>query len=507
MTAARTAEPRNPYLDDFLAPVYTEVAATDLRVTGSIPEHLDGRYLRNGPNPAAEVDPATYHWFTGDAMVHGVALRGGQARWYRNRWVRTPAVCAALGESRPAGLDPRAGMLSVGPNTNVLTHAGRTLALVEGGGANYRLTDDLDTVGTCDFDGTLAGGYTAHPHRDPATGELHAVSYSFARGRTVQYSVIDARGRARRTVDIEVAGSPMMHDFSLTDKYVVIYDLPVTFDPAQVLPSAMPRWLGAPARLALQSLMGRVRVPSPIAAMINRNPKPSDRMPYAWNAGYPARIGVMPRAGGNKDVRWFDIDPCYVFHPLNAYSEIRSDLAGAEVLVLDVVRYPRMFDRDRRGPGDSRPTLDRWTINLATGAVGTECRDDRPQEFPRINEALLGSRHRFGYSVGMDGGYLSGGAAKMATALYKHDYATGSSEVAPLDPDLLIGEMSFVPNPGDTASTGAEDDGILMGYGYHRGRDEGRLLVLDAQTCEPMATLHLPQRVPMGFHGNWAPTA
>jgi carotenoid cleavage dioxygenase-like enzyme len=111
----------------------------------------------------------------------------------------------------------------------VLTHAGRTLALIEGGVTNYELTDELDTVGTCDFDGTLAGGYTAHPHRDPHTGELHAVPYSFAHGRTVQYSVIDTRGRARRTVDIEVSGSPMMHDFSSTDKYVVIYDLPLTF--------------------------------------------------------------------------------------------------------------------------------------------------------------------------------------------------------------------------------------------------------------------------------------
>src|SRR3984957_7010183 len=245
VNTAVTAAPANPYLDDFLAPVSTEVTATDLAVTGHIPDFLDGRYLRNGPNPVAEVDPATYHWFSGDAMVHGVALRDGQAQWYRNRWVRTAPVCAALGEPAPTGLDPRAGMLSVGPNTNVLSHAGQTLALVEGGGANYRLNDDLDTVVTCDFDGTLAGGYTAHPHRDPATGELHAVSYSFARGHTVQYSVIDTQGRARRTVDIEVSGSPMMHDFSLTEKYVVIYDLPVTFDPGQVLPASVlraPRW-------------------------------------------------------------------------------------------------------------------------------------------------------------------------------------------------------------------------------------------------------------------------
>ena len=98
-----------------------EVTATDLKVTGHIPEHLNGRYLRNGPNPAAEVDPATYHWFTGDGMVHGVALRDGEARWYRNRWVRSAAVCRTLGEPAPTRIDPRAGMLGLGANTNVLT--------------------------------------------------------------------------------------------------------------------------------------------------------------------------------------------------------------------------------------------------------------------------------------------------------------------------------------------------------------------------------------------------
>jgi carotenoid cleavage dioxygenase len=306
----------------------------------------------------------------------------------------------------------------------------------------------------------------------------------------VQYSVIDTQGRARRTVDIEVSGSPMMHDFSLTDKYVVIYDLPVTFDPVQALAGSVPRWLQLPARLVMQSLIGRVRVPSPITTMINRDPKHSDRLPYAWDPGYPARIGVMPREGDNNQVRWFDIEPCYVYHPLNGYSEMRD---GAEVLVLDVVRYDRMFDRDRRGPGETPPTLDRWTINLTTGAVTTECRDDRPQEFPRMNETLLGGKHRFGYTVGA---YF----ADRMSGLYKHDFATGSSMKAPLDAELLLGEMSFLPNPDATA----EDDGILMGYGYHRRRDEGQLLLLDAQTCESVATVHLPQRVPMGFHGNWA---
>ena len=502
MTSTQTAATPNPYLEGFLAPVGAEVTATDLEVTGHIPEHLDGRYLRNGPNPVEEVDPATYHWFTGDGMVHGVALRDGKAAWYRNRGVRSPSVCAALGEPMPGRLNPRAGMLSLGANTNVLTHAGKTLALVEGGVANYELTDELGTVGLCDFDGTLPGGYTAHPHRDPATGELHAVSYSFARGRTVQYSVIDTAGRARRTVDIEVSGSPMMHDFSLTDKYVVIYDLPVTFDPVQVLPASVPRWMQLPARLVMQSLIGRVRMPTPISSMINRDRRHAVGFPYAWNPNYPARIGVMPREGDNNDVRWFDIEPCYVYHPLNAYSEMRD---GTEVLLLDVVRYSRMFDRDRRGPGDTQPTLDRWIVNLTTGAVSTECRDDRSQEFPRINETLLGSRHRFGYAVGIEDGFLAAGGPELRTPLYKHDYATGSSTVAKLDNGLSIGEMSFVPNPSADPRNTAEDDGILMGYGYHRGRDEGQLLLLDAQTLESVATVHLPQRVPMGFHGNWAP--
>ncbi|MEO6794946.1 MAG: carotenoid oxygenase family protein [Mycobacterium sp.] len=498
MTAAEIDQSINPYLEDVLAPVRIEMTATDLRVTGRIPDYLDGRYLRNGPNPVAEVNPATYHWFTGDPMVHGVALGDGRARWYRNRWVRTPAVCAALGEPTSAAISPRDGMLSVGPNTNVLGHAGKTVALVEGGVANYELTEELDTVGTCDFDGTLAGGYTAHPHRDPVTGELHAVSYSFARGNTVQYSVIDTGGRARRTVDIEVTGSPMMHDFSLTDKYVVVYDLPVTFDPGAVLPARMPRWLKTPTQRLLGNLVGRVRVPSPVAAMVNRDSRPPAGLPYAWNPGYPARIGVMPREGEPR-VRWFDVEPCYVFHPLNAYSDISP--AGQELLVLDVVRYAKVFDADRRGPGDAPPALDRWTINLDTGAVNTELRDDRPQEFPRINETLLGAKHRFGYTVGIDGGFIGDTQAQMSTVLYKHDYASGSTTTAPLDPQLVFGEMSFVPSPGGSA----EDDGILIGMGHHRGDDEGRLLILDAATCEPLATVHLPQRVPMGFHGNWAP--
>ena len=309
-------------------------------------------------------------------------------------------MCAALWASRAAtARNLRAGMQSLGANTNVLAHAGKTLALVEGGVANYELTDELDTVGPCDFDGTLSGGYTAHPHRDPHTGELHAVSYSFARGQTVQYSVIDTDGHARRTVDIEVSGSPMMHDFSLTDKYVVLYDLPVTLRPHAGVAEE-----DAPVDAASGPDRGRSRrragpVPGPIAAMFNRNEQPAYQLPYAWNPKYPARIGVMPREGGNNDVRWFEIEPCYVYHPLNAYSEMRD---GHEVLVLDVVRYdadvrPRPARARRRhahpGPLDDQPGHrrgDHRTPRRPFAGVSPDQRDPAGQPAP----LRLHRRHR-----------------------------------------------------------------------------------------------------------------
>src|SRR4030088_2630346 len=135
----------NRYLEGNFGPVQQEGTVTELPVSGAIPDHLDGRYLRNGPTPLGRADPDTYHWFMGDGMVHGVRLRDGRAEWYRNRWVRSPEVARALGET-PARFNHRAGGAALGANTNVIAHAGRTLALVEGGVANYELTDELDTV-------------------------------------------------------------------------------------------------------------------------------------------------------------------------------------------------------------------------------------------------------------------------------------------------------------------------------------------------------------------------
>jgi len=424
---------------------------TDLAVTGTIPDELTGRYLRNGPNPVTAPDPDQYHWFVGDGMVHGLRLDGGQARWYRNRWVRSAAVADALGEPQHPG--PVNGDMDFAPNTNVIGHAGRTFAIVESGARPYELTDDLQTIGPCDFGGTLDGGYTAHPKRDPRTGELHAVSYFWGWGNKVQYTVIDRDARVSSSRFIETTGSPMVHDMSLTERYAVVYDLPVVFD----LDAAMA----------------------------------GTAMPYFWDDEYPARLGLVPRDGG--EVRWVDVEPCYVFHPMNAYDD------GDDV-VIDVVHWSRMFERGHRGPWESpTPSLRRWTVDTAAGKVREELRDDHDQEFPRVDERLVGRRHRYGYSAVS----VAGADGRDHGGVLKHDTQTGTSEILDLGADAGQNEAVFVPRAADAA----EDDGWLLCLTYDADVDRSKLVIHHAQDLHagPVATVELPVRVPFGFHGNWIP--
>jgi len=446
----------NRYLQDNFAPVTEELTALDLDVTGRIPDHLDGRYLRTGPNPASDPGPG-YHWFVGEGMVHGVRLEGGRARWYRNRWVR------------PRGDD-------FAPNTNVLEHAGRTLALVEAGAQPYELTHDLETVGPCEL-GTVTGGYTAHPHEDPVTGELHAISYCWSRGNLVDYSVVGTDGRVRHQAEIEVTGSPMIHDCALTEHYVVVYDLPVTFDLEMVSggPPRPLRHLPTTDRLIDQTLRTGTTRP----------------MPYSWDADYPARIGLLPREGSGGDVRWFEIDPCYVFHTLNAYEE------GTDV-VIDVVRHDRMFATDFTGPNEGPAYLTRFTVDTVAGKVREHRFDEHSQEFPRYDERLTGRRHRFGYAVG-----VAREALVPVDAVLKHDVVAGTTIERRLGAGRQASEFCFVPHDEDAA----EDAGVLMGYVFDPATSRSDLVLLDAETLDDVAAVHLPGRVPAGFHGNWAPTA
>ena len=443
-------ERSNPFLEGNLAPVHEEITAFNLEVTGTLPPELDGRYLRNGPNPIGEVNRAKYHWFTGHGMVHGLRLRDGKAEWYRNRWVRNNDVADLLNESHPPS-DWPADHGQFAANTNVIGHNGQTFAIVEAGAPPIELSYELDTVRISNLGGTLPHAYSAHPKRDPLTGELHVMTYYWGWGNQVQYLVVGTDGRVRRHVDIPTAGGPMIHDIAFTQKYVLVFDLPTVFN----LDAAMS---GA-------------------------------GLPYYWDHNYQARIGLLPREGNADDVKWIDIDPCYIFHPMNAYDD------GDEV-VLDAARHEKMFDKERRGPSEGPPTLDRWRLNVVTGTHTYERIDDRPQEFPRINESLVGLRHQFGYCAGVGSNFAQDTLIKVNLDTRQVEARTDTSRYG-------YGEPVFIPRDGASS----EDDGYVMALRLDHETDKSDLAIFDAQaiTDDPIAVVHVPARIPNGFHGNWIP--
>ena len=430
------------------APVHEERTLTNLSVRGSIPAELDGRYLRNGANPFTGKSD---HPFFGDGMIHGVRLRDGKADWYRNRYVQTPFIT-----------DPTRDILDLAnamdmtfskANTHVVGHAGRILALEEGH-SPYVLDGDLNTVGPIDFGGRLKGPFTAHPKICPTTGELLAFGYSpFEPYLT--YLRVSAGGELLQVEPITVTGPTMMHDFNITQNHIIFMDLPAVFD----------------MDMALRG-----------------------EMPIHWDDNYPARLGVMPRTGTDADVRWYDINPCYVFHPMNSYED-------GDNFVLDVARFDHIW---RSGGMDfPNPKLHRWTIDTATGKVAEEQIDDRSAEFPRVADSVIGRPHRFGYMMGA--GFDSTDLADSSQgAILKYDRVKGTRSSIELGAGRMPGEPVFVP----AASGAAEDDGYLMTYIYDAASNASEFVIFDAASMntEPIASVQLP-RVPSGFHGSWVPSS
>ena len=222
-TTTTVADPSVPWwLRGDFAPVTREVEAFDLPVDGTLPRELAGLYVRNGSNPKPGWAP---HWFLGDGMVHGVMLEGGKATWYRNRYVHT-TLLAAGGGLTASGAPGGASGLS---NVSLVHHAGKLLTLGEVGWPYELRATDLTTVGPYDFAGKLAGNMTAHPKIDPATGTMHFFGYNFAEPYLV-YHVADHTGALVSSQPVAVKASTMIHDFAITDRDVVFWEMPVLFD-------------------------------------------------------------------------------------------------------------------------------------------------------------------------------------------------------------------------------------------------------------------------------------
>lgn len=437
------------FLRGIHAPMAEERTLTDLRVTGIIPLALDGRYVRIGPNPFSPSGQG-HHWFVGDGMVHGVKLAGGRAEWYRNRFIRSRTLEQQGGPKAAPG--PRRGMSDT-VNTNVIGFAGKTLAMVEAGSYPAILSDELDTVSYSDFGGGLAGSFTAHPHEDPVTGEFHAICYDAGNPNEIRHVALDRAGRVLRELPVEVAHGPSIHDCALTPNYVVILDLPVTF--------------------SMKALIGGYK------------------FPYRWNPDHQARVGLLRRDGDAGDITWHAVDPAYVFHVANSF----EDEAGR--VIVDCCAYETMFDGAMDGPFGRSRGLERWTIDPKAADVVRTTLDARPQEFPRPDERRFGRPYRYAWAVALT---PEGSEDFFASApLLRHDLETGTTTMRDFGPAAVPGEFVFVPR----SDAAPEGDGWLVGYVIDRDADTTDLAILDATTLEDVARVHIPHRIPPGFHGNW----
>lgn len=439
----------NRYLEGNYASVADEVTAFDLPVIGQLPAELSGRYLRNGPNPLAVESQQTHHWFVGDGMVHGVRLNGGNAEWYRNRYVGSIALSEHRGQPDIGGRNWNDSL--GGPNTNVGGFAGTTWAMVEAGGCPVELTYELETVARNDFFGTLPGAFTAHPKVDADTGEMHAMVYALPQWMDhVQYVVVAADGKVRKTVDVPMEQTTMLHDMSLTQRYAVVYDFPVRLD----------------LDLAF-----------------------AGRFPFNWQPGTGSRVGLLPREGVAADIVWVDVPECYSFHPMNAYD------APDGTVVIDLCVYSTMFENDLLGPfGDGLARLERWVVNPTLRTCSVTVIDETPQEFPRHQGRLTAKPYRFGYCA-------SPSITEQGWPTLKHDLVTGERWVFDHGPGRSAGEPVFVTREDSTA----EDDGWLITFVHDVAKGTAELVVLDAQDFgrPAVARVQLPQRIPYGFHGNW----
>lgn len=430
-------------------PVADEVTATELAVEGSIPPELNGLYVRNGTNSSSGISE---HFFGGDGMLHGVRLEGGKALWYRNRYVNTPVYRKESGGfSAPKPEDTTSAV-------SLIYHGGELMSLGEFGYPYLINPDDLSTKGHFNYGGALTGNMTAHPRIDPDTGELLFFGYNVMKPY-LTYMRADASGKLVQVEPIEMTGPSMVHDFAVTKNYVVFMEMPVRFS-----------WM-----LALTG----------------------SGLPFKWDADVPTRFGVMPRTGGNADVKWFDVPACFIFHIMNSFEQ------GNEVIV-DAARYDQLWvksSHDFFHPAH----LSRFTMNMSTGKASVEQLHERAMEFPQVNRSYWTKDYRYGYSLVVDEQNDSPERIEQAEGgIRKYDVKSGEVDSYLPGPALTPAEAIFIPA---RESGGGEDEGYLASYIYDKNSGTSAFCLFDATrvSAGPIAKVALPVRVPVGFHGVWVP--
>ena len=459
----------NPYLAHGFAPVGMECEYHHLVVEGDMPRELNGTFYRIGPNP--QFPPrGNYNPLNGDGMVHAFHLQDGIVS-YRNRWVRTQqwtmehaAGRALFGTSGlPADNDEGVrGLRTDGvANTNIVWHGGRLLALEEGHGPIAMDPDSLATIGRWSFDDRLPRNMTAHPKIDPESGEMIFFA-NFPTGRLtgdLELYFANASGEITRSRTIAGPFPALVHDFAVTEDFVIVAYCPVTVSIKRAM-------AGGPA--------------------------------IAWEPEIGTHVAITPRKDGNDDIRWFTGPACMAWHSMNAFNE------GSRVVVDVCQQEAAVFPRADGSPTDPRCTtqlLTRWNFDWTRpGNFSVERLSDERCEYPRIDERRLGRSYRYGFVACLGG---PGSHDLFHRGIARFDHASREMRIYAAGPRCAVAEPVFVPRDPEAR----EGEGFVLTNIYDEDRDTSYLAIFDAEEIErgPIARAHLDHRVPVGFHGNWRP--
>jgi carotenoid cleavage dioxygenase-like enzyme len=466
----------------FQAPNRFEADIRDIPVVqGEIPRDLDGTFYRVGPDPQHPPRLGTDIPLNGDGMVSMFRFHDGRAD-FRNRWVRTPKFLAEneAGEAlfgayrNPFTNDERVRGISGGTaNTNVLWHGQRLFALKEDSHPVEIDALTLKTIGPWDYNGKLSSiTSTSHPKVDPRTGALVFFGYA-ARGEAtndIAYYEADAAGNVVFEKWFESPYSAMLHDFGVTENYLVFPVFPLVSD------------------------LRRLKEGHPY---------------FEWDPDKPMYLGVVSRRDPDAQIRWYVGPARFASHTMNAFE--RDGKLHVDMPVGDSCVFP-FFPAVSGAPFDpdaAIPYVSRWTIDLRSNSTDfkLERLTEMAAEFPRIDERVGTHEYRFGFVVLQDAvpeSNLPGSLTGMRfTKLGRFDHQTGELTTHYVGDDSATQEPVFVPRPGSTD----EGDGYLMVLVNRYAEMRSDLLILDATRLddEPVATLALPLRLRNGIHGTWVP--
>lgn len=476
-------------LSDNWAPVNELPPTACPVVLGSIPACLHGgAYIRNGPNPQY-LPRGPHHLFDGDGMLNALLLpRGGDGTATAtmcSRYVRTykyllerdvggpvlPNIFSgfhgAAGIARGAvavariltgQMNPAAGVGLA--NTSLAFFGGRLYALGESD-LPYAVQmspedGDIMTLGRCDFEGRLSMGMTAHPKKDPITGEIFAFRYGPV-PPFLTYFRFDATGNYKTGEDVPIFSltqPSMMHDFAITERFAIFPDIQIVMKPMDMVASG-----GAPVG--------------------------SDR-------GKVPRLGVLPKyARSDAEMRWFEVPGFNMMHALNAWEE-----DGGDAIILmapNVLSIEHALERMDL----VHSSVEMVRIDLLSGTVSRTPLSAENLDFGVIHPGYIGRKNRFAYLGVGDPMPKISGVRKLDFSLC----GRGDCVVAARDfgPGCFGGEPFFVP----AKRHGEEDDGYIVSYLHDEGHRESKFIVMDARSpqLDVVAEVMLPSRVPYGFHG------